>query len=207
MQTDPAKKIEVRHLRVEERLSLKEIEKATGVSRGTLSVWLRGLPLTDKEKAQKRRLHLIGNQYATKDRGEESKHHKNIDASKLTREQKGRIAESAVLYRLALHGIETYGRVFDGEKSDWLAAIPPRVLRIQVRWASKGQHGLPFALLRCCDGRKSFRRLREDEFDFLVTYDLFTDTAYVFSSKELGKLKSAVTIRPDANEAFHKMRE
>lgn len=41
---------EVIRLRVEERKSLNEIHAITGVSKGSLSTWLRSYPLTSEEK-------------------------------------------------------------------------------------------------------------------------------------------------------------
>lgn len=57
--------------------------------------------------------------------------------------------------------------------------------KLQVKWASSRLHGLPFLKLRCANGRGKSRKYREGEFDFIVGYDLFTDTAYVFSYNEL----------------------
>ena len=142
-----------------------------------------------------------------KDRGAPpSKHYQAAAVSSLPREQKARIAEAAVLFRLALHGIETYGRVFDGQKADWVSITDSgRALRIQVRWASKGKYGLPSASLRCSAGRNKFRPLHANDFDFAAVYDLYTDTVYIFSAKELRGFRQSVTIRAEAAEAFWKI--
>ncbi len=49
---DPAVRAEALRLRLEERLSLKEIQArlAQPVAKGTLSIWLRAHPLTEQER-------------------------------------------------------------------------------------------------------------------------------------------------------------
>ena len=203
MAYSPELKARARQLRFTERRSLNEITKALNVPKGTLSLWLRDLPLTTKERSDRRSVNLQGNDLRYKSRGEQSKHHASINARALTSEQKARIAEAAILFRLALHGIETYGRVFDGQQSDWLGlSIRGAAIRIQVRWAGTDKHGLPRASLRRSEGQK-----RISGFDFLVVYNLYTDTAYVLSRAEIVGLRSCVTIRPAAAEAFWKLRQ
>lgn len=142
-----------------------------------------------------------------KDRGQESKHHRAVDPKVLTKEQKARIAEAAVLHRLALHGYEVYGQTFDGQKVDWIVQVGRRLIRIQVKWAGRvSKHGLPVVRLRCADGRGKFRRYASDEVDFVVGYDLYTDTAYVFPFAEVRE-NNYVTIRPDAAEQWHRLKE
>jgi transcriptional regulator with XRE-family HTH domain len=52
MRTKSAKRLEAERLRAEEGLSYREIEEAIGVSRSTLSHWLRDIPLTEEQKAR-----------------------------------------------------------------------------------------------------------------------------------------------------------
>ena len=56
-------------LRVEERMSLREIAEYTGASKGSLSAWLKPYPLTKDELRGRRRKPPPG---PLKDRGEES---------------------------------------------------------------------------------------------------------------------------------------
>ena len=202
----PKVKAAARRLRVEKRQSLNEIEKKLGVPRSTLSLWLRDVPLTAKERRKRQFSHLAGNRYSAKDRGLQSKHYQASVVGALSREQKARIAEAAVLFRLALHGVETYGRVFDGQKADWVGITAGgKALRIQVRWAGQGKHGLPAASLRCSAGRKKYRPLHSRDFDFVAIYDLYTDTAYIFSAEELRGFRQSIAIRTEAAEAFWKL--
>lgn len=201
----PELKLEALRLRKEERLSLREIEEITGASKGSLSKWLKPYPLTKQEKKERQknrdRAHL------RKDRGQKSGLHQMAKGRSYTRTDKAKISEAAVLLRLVLHQIAVFGSPFDGDRADWVALTPhDRLLKIQVKWAkTTGLHGLPYiTLTHTAGGRKSVRYTKED-FDFIVGYDLFTDTAYVFSYEETATLKRTVSVRKSAAEAWHKL--
>lgn len=189
--------------------STAEIGKALGVPKRTVAYWYRGQPLPSDvlrrklQDAQARRINT-----GKKSRGVESKFHALVNERDLDKGTKGRIAEAAVLFRLALHGFFPAKPVFDGAKSDWLVEVPGKGIRkIQVRWASaRGDYGLPNISLLCSKGHSGTRRYRTEEFDFLVGYDLYTDTAYVFSEAEVRDNQSVVTIRSDAAERWDKLR-
>jgi hypothetical protein len=195
-------------LRIQQRLSLGEIARATGAPRGSLSAWLKDYPLTKEEYHAKI---CSAPRYATpkKDRGQPSAAYLALGGRRLTPVGKGQIAEAAVLFRLILHGFHVMGPVFDCAKTDWLVEVPEtcKLLRLQVKWATEGRHGLPVVHLSCSDGHNGKRRYREGEFDFIVGYDLFTDTAYVYRFSELDSHLAAVTISPDAAECWGKLRE
>lgn len=195
--------------RVEERLSLREIHERTGISKGSLSTWLAPYPLTEAEKAQKRQA-AYARRAPRKTRGEESSFHKAVEDRELSRQDRARIAEAAVLFRLVVHGFHVFRSLSDGDKADWVVETPSGIVRkIQVKWASHTPHGLPHFKLTCTAeghaGKKRYRRYRAGKFDFIVGYDLFSDTAYVFSDAELAGHKAAVTVRPDAAERWDKL--
>jgi hypothetical protein len=195
-------------LRVQERLSMDEIlnRLPVNVGRGTLSGWLREYPLTVDEY----RLRKLGNlpSPVRKDRGEESRWHKLVAGKQLSRHQKAKIAEAAVLFRLVLHGFAPFGSVFDGDIADWLVQVPEtgRSVTIQVRWVKQGRHGLPMVSLRRTEGHNTEVRFKAGEFDYIVGYDLFTDTAYVFSFQDVAHLRQRVTISEQYAEAWDKLR-
>lgn len=196
-----ALKEECIRLRLEKRMSLREISVETGASKGSLSVWLGDYPLSKEEKRQRR----FG--VGKKDRGEESRFHKAVDKQMLSRQQKGKIAEAAILFRLALYGYNVFGSPFDGDKTDWLVEIPRsgQVIKIQVKWARYSGCGLPSIPLVCCEGHNKPKRYEKGEFDFIVGYDFFTDNAYVFSWDEVEKYKRTITIKEDALERWDKL--
>lgn len=126
-------------LRREQRKSLREIQVATGVSKGTLSLWLRPYPLTsDEVETRMRERRRPGP--PRKPRGEKSRHHRALAGRQLTSEEKGRIAEAAVLFRLALRNFTVFRSAFDGGKVDFLVQPPGTrgLLRLQVRWVKQG---------------------------------------------------------------------
>ncbi|MBA3240665.1 MAG: hypothetical protein H0T60_05505 [Acidobacteria bacterium] len=208
MLAKPELKAEAIRLRLEERRSLSEIETAVGAARSSLSVWLKPYPLTEEEKGARSKL---VNRYATprKSHGDESKHNRSVIWQNLKPYHKGKIAEAAVLFRLALHGFNTYSSFFDGDKTDWMVQVPEtgKILKIQVRCVNAtNHHGLPNVLLTCTEGHGRRRRYQPGEFDFIVGYYLFNDTAYVFSFDEVAHLKTYVTISEKDAERWDKLR-
>lgn len=193
------------YLRVERRLSIKEIASQLDISKSTVSLWLREHPLTDEERQVRQSANGIRQGgWNKKDRGTQSKFHQLVGDETLDNPRKARIAESAVLFRLALHGFNIHAPLFDGDRSDWVVENPRtgRLSRIQVRWVheqSRG-HGLPTVLLKCYEGHSGKRKYADSECDVIVGYDLFTDTAYVFRYSELQHLAATVTILPEAAE-------
>ena len=63
------------------------------------------------------------------------------------------------------------------------------------------KHGLPGILLTCTEGHGRRRRYECGEFDFIVGYYLFNDTAYVYSFDEVTKYKTLVTISEEHAES------
>lgn len=200
-------KAEAIRLRVEDRLSLREIAVLTGAAKGSLSLWLRPHPLTEEEKKARSK---SAKRYATpkKNRGEESKYYKAVVWHELSNQRKGKIAEAAILFRLALHGFNAYLSVSDGDKADWLVEIPEtgKVIKLQVRNVCSFKHGLPGVLLTRTRGHNKRRRYERGEFDFIVGYYLFNDTAYVFSFDEVMQNKTFVAISDEYMERWDKLK-
>lgn len=196
-------------LRVQERLSINEIQERTGVAKGTLSDWLRKHPLTREEKREKiaRGCSKAAQERHIQIRGESSKYYQMVIGRTLSRLQKAKIAESAVLFRLCLHGYSAFGSVFDGDRTDWLVEIPETgmVKKVQVKTTMSNSTGLPSIPLTRCAGHNKSTRYLEGEFDVIVGYDLFADTAYVFIWDEVKNFKKSVTIREDAKERWDKL--
>ena len=205
---DIATREECRRLRIEDRLSGKEIAAKMGVSRGTLSGWFKDIPLTPDEVREIVVLAHKGKPTGKKkNRGIESKYQRMVVGKELTRQDKAKIAESAILFRLCLMKFIVYGSPFDGDKADWLiesSDVAGKTHRIQVKWTRESSEGLPFISLECMEKGK-MRRYKKGEFDFIVGYCLFNDTAYVYSFDELNHLKSTVTVNDDGAEAWSKI--
>ncbi len=201
-------KAEAIRLRVEERCSLREIASLTGSAKGSLSAWLKPYPLTDEEKKARSKL---AKRYVApkKSHGEESKHFRAVVWQNLTQQQRGDIAEAAVYFRLALHRFKVYAATTDGAKADWIVEAPEngKALRIQVRCVTTpSKHGLPGITLTCAHGHSKRRRYERGEFDFIVGYYLFNDTAYVYTFDEIAKNKAVVTVSEQHAERWDKLR-
>lgn len=198
-------------LRTEERLSLRQIAERMGLAKSTLSLWLKDHPLTDPEKHQRmakagRASSKARRAKAYRATARRSALHSLLGQHKPTRAQRARTSEAAVLVRLAVVGWEVYGSPFDGDKFDWIVNTGDRLVRIQVKTTRLNKAaGSPFIQLRCSEGRGKSRKYREGEFDFIVGYDLFTDTAYVWSWEEV-KGRAAISVTQEAAEAWGKIK-
>ena len=187
-------------IRLEERLSLSEISKRLGVSKGSCSLWLREFPLTEQELAERNKRPKIRKDWQSKSRkswGESSKHYRNGITDK---NQKGRIAEYAIAFRLSLRDFEFYKSSDNGEL-DFIVNVG-KLWKVQVKWAKLTvKHGLPTAKLTRSDGRGKQRKYALGDFDFLAIYNLYDDTAYVFpADKVIGK--SGITISSEYAEKW-----
>lgn len=190
-------------LRVDERKSLNEISKIMSLSKGTLSLWLKDIPLTEKEKKEKMSIPNIGhrNYHDTEEWAflkQPSKAYRQVkDTKHLSSSQKGKIAE-------VLNGFNVYGSPFDGDCLDWVIEKANKTYRIQVRWGSNND-GRPCIRLRKSNGRGKSKRYANDDFDFIIGYDLFSDTAFIFSSKETSNHTSRIAITQDSIENWDKI--
>jgi len=197
-------KEEALRLRTEKLLSLKDIASELGINKATASLWLRGHPLPKEELIKRMSTGLGGNK--KKARAAESRLHKLVSDKDFSRLQKSKIAESAVLLRLSMFCMSAFCSPFDGDKADWLVETPSgEIYKIQVRWAKMHDVGLPTVSLRCANGAHGNRRFEEGEFDFIVGYDFYSDTAYVWSWNDVAHLKSAVTVSESTAEQWNKM--
>ncbi len=209
---DESLRAECLRLRTDERRSLNEIRGLTGVSKGALSALLRDHPLTETEIKSKHIPHTISNK---KERGTESWLHQSIDRAKLTSRDIGSLSECAVMARALARGIETYKSVFDCATVDIIMFLPQtnKLWKVQVKTARSDKgHGQPAIRLihapRVLAKTKLIqpgKRYQSHEFDFIIAYDLYTDTCYIWSWQETSLYKNAITISPDAAERWDKI--
>lgn len=192
-------------MRIQERLSLSEIQEKLGVSRGSLSTWLRGHPLS-KEELFKKRPEANRRQPAIVPGASSRLWGLCPNPTLLTPSEKGRIAEAAVLLRLTILGITPYRSLFEGGRYDVVAQHPSQEhLTFQVRWARRGSHGAPFLSLQRSHGRGKSQRYALGDFDYLVGYDLHEDVAYVFTWSEVESRNHTISLHPQAAEAWDKV--
>lgn len=199
------KRARATELRLTGRLSNSEIASRVDVDKSTVSRWLSVNPLTPEERREKQ---LTSAKSRRCREGETSKHWSNSDTSSMTRLQKGKIAEAAIVFRCVLHGFNVYLSPFDGDTADLLVEVPgtPRAVRVQVKLCKRASTGSPSIRLTSLGRNNIVRRAKKGDFDFLIGYDLKTDSAYVFSWGETEHLREKVAIRDEALEAWHKLK-
>jgi len=204
----PAAKPELRdecvRLRLEERKTYREIASLTGASKGSLSLWLSGHSLTESERENNLRRSPTT---PKKDRGVESEIHKKVRGNHLNGVQVAKVSEAAVLLRMLILGFNVFGSAFDGDKTDWLVEVPAteKIYKVQVKTAYQGRTGLPSVSLCFGAGRARGGRYKKGDFDFIMGYNIFTDITYVWSWADVEGHKTAITVCPEAEEAWEKL--
>ena len=203
--TGAEKKSEALRLRQEERLTLNEIHRRTGVAKGTLSLWLQCVPLSSAEL--KKSMGGKGFRTPKKDRGEQSRLYSRFGRREFSPHEKARIAEAAVLLRLSLLGFTSYTPIFDGERVDWAVEVPGiGFKKVQVRWANESSTAeLPIIGLRKTEGHNKKVRYGVEDFDFLVGYDFYTDICYVWGHEETRGNNTSISICTEAEERWDKL--
>jgi hypothetical protein len=203
-------KEEAIRLRREGRKSFSEISSLlpSPVAKSTLSLWLRPYPLTSievKDKNYKGR-RSSGPRSLLSKREEPSKLYVMAQNQNWSSLQKAKVAEAAILLRLVLHGLNPYTSVFDGDKIDWIVEHPSsgRLLKLQVKWARRYVGGADISV-RCSNGTRKRRKYEDKEFDYIIAYDLFSDTAFVYSKADVGHVRHAIALRDDAAERWDKI--
>lgn len=207
-------KKEALNLRINHRKSIKAISRELSLAKSTVSLWMRQYPLTAEEKHTR----YVQAGISTKN-NLRSDNRKRLQeqivipvSTQLANErqyssnQKGRIAETAVMFRLAILQISVYKAIFDGEKLDLVIELPNNVLKkIQVKWIRIDKDGRGSVKLTCSNTRSSTRRYTSSEFDCLVGYDLSTDICYIYTQEETKDLTTCVSCSASAAEAWHKL--
>lgn len=189
-----------------------------GLSKGTLSIWLKPHPLTPEELHKRRSKNAYASAFARKgvpwDRTmalrpkQESDLYRLTRAHQLTGNQVAKVAETAVMLRLLACGFNVYGSMFDGELTDWLVEVPgtEKVWKIQVKSTRQGKNGTPMCVLRHGFRSNRPKRYAKGEFDFIVGYDLMSDVAYVWSWSDVERLGTTVSASAEARESWAKLR-
>jgi hypothetical protein len=101
----------------------------------------------------------------------------------LTSDQKGAIAESAIVHAALKAGIDVYKPVREGGRYDLIFEVGPRLIRVQCKWAVRHADVI---VVRCHSSRRTrdgFRKRAyvEDEVDVVVAYCADVDRCYVVS--------------------------
>ncbi len=173
-------KQEAIRLRLTERLGIDAIKQRTGLSVGTLSVLLRSYPLTLQEVREKKSRSAVQSNQNRKYTPDLSKVIAMVEGEELSTERKGRIAEAAIALRLAILGYEIWRSMFEGNKVDLAVSRSgdQKFVRLQVKWARRDTYGRPHFYIPNGGGRR-IRHFKREYSDFIVAYDMESDTAFV----------------------------
>lgn len=198
-------------LRVRDRKSLREIRQDTGVGISTISLTLRDYPLTDDELKVRRERTLKLARKANMARAQchrvvDGKFWEAIQVRAKTTDQRGAIAEAAVIFRMKVWGFVPHIPMCPGGKSDVIVSIPEtgRHHRVQIKCVRRGTYGSPHCSLKSRRDGASSVRYGHDDFDFFVGYDLREDICYVFRYAEIKRFKSHLSVSTEAIERWDK---
>jgi transposase len=129
------------------------------------------------------------------------------DYANLTNAERGRIAETAVLFRLTVHRFEVYGSPVGAVRVDWIVRDQDTgaLIKLQVKCVGRGSGKAMIPTRRSVGAAKQWASYVADDFDFLIGYDLMLDTAYVYSFVEAEK-QTLLAVSDAAAEAWHRLR-
>ena len=107
----------------------------------------------------------------------------------LTTNQKGAIAETAIIHRAVRLGIDVYRPVAEGGRYDLIFALGPRLVRVQCKWATRTGD---IVAIRWYSSRRSAaglvtRPYTPDEVDAIAAYCLELDRCYFMPLEMFGR--------------------
>ncbi len=117
----------------------------------------------------------------------------------LTTDQKGAIAEQAVVFEAVKHGLGVFQPVGD-ERYDLILDLRPRLVRVQCKWAVRSGDVVVIRTRRCRRGRQGLihRHYGEDEIDAVAGFCAELETCYLLPL-ELSVNRAAIQLRLEAS--------
>lgn len=194
--------------RTRDQLSTVEIRKKIKNARAlsTLYLWLIDYPLPLEEKKIRA---SKANRYVVPKHEIEITEFEPHNEAVFSRLNKGNIAEAAVILKLTKMNLKLFAPDSFDSVEDLLIVHPKnkKVIAIQVKWVSKPKKGSPYIKLKKCTGHRNYVKYSENDFDFIIGYDLKADNFYIYSQHEVINNKSTITITKDACNAWHKIHD
>jgi hypothetical protein len=114
----------------------------------------------------------------------------------LTTNRKGAIAETAIIHRATLLGIDVYRPVVEGGRYDLIFGLSDSIVRVQCKWAVRRGNVIPIRCYSSVRSRSGFLRrpYTPDEVDAIVAYCAELDRCYILPL-ELFEGRKAVQLR------------
>ena len=100
----------------------------------------------------------------------------------LTTDQKGTIAETAIVAAAVKLGVDVYRPVGEGGRYDMIFDLEEQLTRIQCKWASRYDDVLVvrcYSSRRTAGGRIINRCYTEEEVDYIAVYSVDVDNCYL----------------------------
>jgi PD-(D/E)XK endonuclease len=127
----------------------------------------------------------------------------------LTSDQKGNIAETAIVAAAVKLGIDVYRPVGEGGRYDMIFEVEDRLWRVQCKWAARYDDIL---IVRCYSSRRTVggkivnRPYTSEQVDAFAVYSLDVDTCYLLPAG-LWAAKRQVHLRlgPTKNNQAHRI--
>ncbi len=124
----------------------------------------------------------------------------------LTTDQKGAVAETAVVHAATKLGIGVYKPVSDGERYDLIFDLGAELVRVQCKWASRNGNVLVVPCYSCRRAREGMRKraYTPDEIDAFAAYSINVDRCYFLPLSDIYR-QTAIQLRlgPTANNQRH----
>jgi hypothetical protein len=120
----------------------------------------------------------------------------------LTTDQKGAIAETAIMHHAAKLGVGVYRPVCEGGRYDLILDTGDRLLRVQCKFASRYRGIL---VIRCYSCRRSrdgmvVRRYTATEVDAIAAYSAALDSCYLLTPEHFaGRRAVHLRVEPSRN--------
>ena len=104
-----------------------------------------------------------------------------------TTDQKGAIAETAIVHAATKLGIDVYRPAREGGRYDLIFDLEPNLVRVQCKWAARYDDVL---VIRCYSCRRAREGMRQrgytpDEIDAIAAYSLELDRCYFLPLAEI----------------------
>ena len=121
----------------------------------------------------------------------------------LSTDQKGSIAETAIIHEAVKLGIDVYKPISDGTRCDLILDIDGRLTRVQCKWAARHGDVLVIRCYRCRRTRSGLlkRGYTADEVDAFAAYCVELGKCYFFRFEDWGGHTAIqLRLRPSKNK-------
>lgn len=120
----------------------------------------------------------------------------------LSSDQKGAIAETAIIHAAVKLGIPVFKPVNDGERYDLIFELAPRLVRVQCKWAARRGDVIS---VRCYSSRRTRERVvrrsyTSEEVDAIAAYCPDLDRCYFLPFEAIaGRYEVSLRLAPPLN--------